>query len=261
MHQVDPSSTAAVHLLDDKGVLVRDTVAEHHGWKVGEVVPMTFARTGVRKLVIRGLFSTMAVRTDYVISLKNATANYAQPLILEVDVKLAPGVAVSTGEARVRQALADLPVANVMNRSQVLAAQQAQIEKLLAPVAALLGLAVLIGLLGIANALALSIHERTRELGLLRAVGMARSQLRTMIRCEAVIIAGVGSVLGLGLALGFGWAAVTAIRHLGVTELVLPVHQLAALVTAATAAGVAAAILPARRAAGLQPLDAVAHAH
>jgi putative ABC transport system permease protein len=259
MHQVDPASTAAVHLLDDKGVLVRDTVAEHHGWKVGDVVPMTFARTGVRKLPIRGLFSSMAVRTDYVISLKTAAANYAQPLILEVDVKLAPGVAPSAGQAGVRAALADLPVAKVMNRTEVLAAQQSQIEKLLAPVAALLGLAVLIGLLGIANALALSIHERTRELGLLRAVGMARSQLRTMIRCEAVIIAGLGSVLGLGLAVGFGWAAVTAIRHLGVTELVLPVGQLGLLVTAATAAGVLAAVLPARRAAGLQLLDAVAH--
>ena len=152
-------------------MLVRDTVAEHHGWKVGDVVPMTFARTGVRKLPIRGLFSTMAVRTDYVISLKTAAANYAQPLILEVDVRLAPGVAPSAGQAGVRAALADLPVAKVMNRTEVLAAQQSQIEKLLAPVAALLGLAVLIGLLGIANALALSIHERTRELGLLRAVG------------------------------------------------------------------------------------------
>lgn len=257
MHQVDATSSEAVRQLDDQGVLVRDTVAEHHGWKVGDMVPMTFARTGSRSVPIRALFSTPAVRTDYVVSLKSFGANYAQPLVLEVDIKLAPGIDQAAARAGVRRALADLPVARVMDRSQVLASQQAQVDKLLTPVAALLGLSVLIGLLGIANALALSIRERTRELGLLRAVGMARSQLRTMIRCEAVIIAGFGSLLGVGLAIGFGWAAVTAIRHLGVTELVFPIGQLGALVAAATAAGLLAAILPARRAAGLQVLDAV----
>ncbi|MDQ1366553.1 MAG: putative transport system permease protein [Acidimicrobiaceae bacterium] len=257
MHEVDAASTAAVRRLDDTGVLVRDTVAEHHGWRIGDLVPMTFARTGTRRLPIRGLFSTMAVRTDYVISLESFAANYAQPLTLVVDVKLAKGFTPGTAEANVRKVMSDLPVAKVMDRSQLLASQQAQIDKYLSPVAALLGLSVLIGLLGIANALALSIHERTRELGLLRAVGMARSQLRSMIRCEAVVIAAFGSLLGLGLAVGFGWACVTAVRDLGVTELVLPVGQLGILVGAATAAGLLAAIVPARRAANLQVLDAL----
>jgi putative ABC transport system permease protein len=257
MHQVDAASTDAVRRLDDKGVLVRDTVAEHHGWKIGDVVPMDFARTGTQRLPIRGIFSTTAVRTDYVISLKAFGANYAQPLFLEIDVKLAAGAAATTAQANVRRALADLPVVKVMDRSQVLTAQQDQVDRLLTPVAALLGLSVLIGLLGIANALALSVHERTREIGLLRAVGMARTQLRTMIRCEALIITGLGSMLGLGLAIGFGWASVTAIRGLGVTELVFPVGQLGGLVAAATAAGLFAAVVPARRAAGLKVLDAV----
>ena len=261
MHEVDTASMAAVRQLDDTGVLVRDTVAEHHRWKVGDLVPMTFARTGTHRLPIRGLFSTMAVRTDYVISLKAFAANYAQPLILAVDVKLAKGVTPSLAEANIRKAMSDLPIAKVMNRSQLLASQQAQIDKYLSPVAALLGLSVLIGLLGIANALALSIHERTRELGLLRAVGMARTQLRAMIRCEAVIIAGFGSLAGLGLALGFGWASVSAVHDLGVTELVVPVGQLALLVAAATAAGLLAAIVPARRAANLQVLDAIRDSH
>lgn len=259
MHEVDAASAAAVGRLDDTGVLVRDTVAEHHGWKVGDVVPMTFARTGTRGLAIQGIFSTTAVRADYVISLKAFAANYAQPLLLEMDVKLAGGISPATAQANVRRAMADLPVVKVMDRSQVLSSQQAQVDKLLTPLAAMLGLSVLIGLLGIANALALSINQRTSEIGLLRAVGMARSQLRTMIRCEAVIIAGIGSVLGLGLAVGLGWVLVGALRHLGLTTLTFPVGQLGILAAVATGAGVVAAILPARRAAGLAVLDAVHH--
>ncbi len=261
MHQIDPASTEAVQRLDGTGVLVRDTVAEHHGWTVGSVVPMTFALTGTRRLPIRGIFSTTAVRTDYVISLKAFQENYRQPLVLEVDVKLAPAAAAGRGQADVRTALADLPAFKVMNRGQVMAAQQSQVDGLLTPVAALLGLSVLIGVLGIANALALSFHERTREMGLLRAVGMARSQLRIMVRCEAVIVAGLGSLLGLAIGVGLGWASVTALRHLGVTQLVFPVGQLAGLAAVAIGAALVAAILPARRAANLQILRAVQHGH
>ena len=116
---------------------------------------------------------------------------------------------------------------------------------------------MLIGMLGIANTLSLSIHERTRELGLLRAVGMARAQLRSMIRCEAVIIAAMGSLLGLAISMGFGWASVAALRHLGVTKLVFPVGQLGLLVAAASGAGLLAAVVPARRANRIPVLDAV----
>jgi putative ABC transport system permease protein len=257
MHEVDAASGAAVAELDDKGVLVRDTVAEHHGWKVGDPVPMAFARTGTQKLKIKGLFSTTAVRTDYVISLTAFKANYAQQLDMEVDVKLAPGVSLETGRADVSRAIAAYPVAQVLDRSQVLAAQEKQVDRLLVPVTALLGLSVVIALLGIANTLGLSIAERTRELGLLRAIGMGRRQLRSMIRSEAVIIAALGALMGLGVALFFGWALVGAMRHLGVGTTVFPVGQLAGLVGAATLAGLLAGVVPARRACRLRVLDAV----
>jgi putative ABC transport system permease protein len=125
------------------------------------------------------------------------------------------------------------------------------------PVVGLLGLSVLIALVGIANTLALSVHERTREIGLLRSIGMARGQLRAMIRSEAIIIAGLGSLLGVAVAAILGWALVVAMRGLGLTVLVLPVRQLAIWVVAATAAGIVAAILPARRAASVPALEAV----
>ena len=153
--------------------------------------------------------------------------------------------------------MADYPVVKIMDHGEVLAAQGEQVDRLLVPVTALLALSVLIALLGIANTLALSIHERTREVGLLRALGMARRQLRSMIRSEAAIIAALGAALGIAVALFFGWALVASMRHLGVTELVFPAAQLAGLAVLATVAGMLAAVLPARKAASLAVLQAI----
>ena len=105
---------------------------------------------------------------------------------------------------------------------------------------------------------ATSIHERTRELGLLRAVGMTRQQLRATIRVEAIIIALFGTVLGLGLGIFFGWAIVRSLAEQGFSEFIIPVQPLAVVATIAALAGVCAAILPARRAARLNVLDAIA---
>lgn len=261
MHEVDTASEAAVRRLDDSGVLVRDTVAERYGWAVGDKVPMTFARSGTRQMRLQGVFSSTAVRTDFVITLGAYKANYAQIFALEVDVALAPGVAAAAGRAAIEEALVDYPVAKVMDHGEVLAAADEQVDRLLVPVTALLALSVLIALLGIANTLALSISERTREVGLLRALGMARTQLRSMIRSEAAIIAGLGGGLGVVVALFFGWALVAAMGSLGVTELVLPFVQLTGLAVLATVAGMLAAILPARKAASLEVLKAISREH
>jgi putative ABC transport system permease protein len=257
MHEVDAASDAAVRRLDDSGVLVRDTVAERYGWVAGDKVPMTFARTGTRQMRLQGVFSSTAVRTDFVITLGAYRANYAQQFSLEVDVVLAPGVSTVAGRAEIERALADYPVVKVMDHAEVLAAADDQVDRLLVPVTALLALSVLIALLGIANTVALSISERTRELGLLRALGMARTQLRSMIRSEAAIIACLGATLGVAVALFFGWALVASMGHLGVTELVFPFGQLTGLAALATGAGMLAAILPGRKAASLEVLKAI----
>jgi putative ABC transport system permease protein len=257
MHEVDDASAAAVRRLDDKGVLVRDTVAERYGWQVGDAVPMTFARTGTRPQRLAATYATTTVRSDYVVSLGAFEANYTQQLNMEIDVRLGAGIGVAAGRAAIRQALTEFPNLAVRDRSEVLAAQKGQVDRLLVPVVALLALSVIIALLGIANTLALSIHERLRELGMLRAIGMARSQLRSMIRSEALIVAGLGAVCGMVVAVVFGWVAVTSMHGLGVTRRVFPVTQLAGLAAMATLAGLAAAAAPARRAARLGVLDAV----
>jgi putative ABC transport system permease protein len=119
-------------------------------------------------------------------------------------------------------------------------------------------LSVLIALLGITNTLSLSIIERTREIGLLRAVGMSRKQVRRMIRWESVIISVFGAVLGIVLGIIFGWAVVRALSDQGLL-FVLPIGQLIGALFAAGVAGVVAAILPAWRASRLNVLEAIAY--
>jgi len=114
-----------------------------------------------------------------------------------------------------------------------------------------------IALVGIANTLALSVYERTRELGLLRAVGMARAQVRSMVIGEAVLIAVFGTLLGLAIGLGFGWLLVRALAGEGLGVLAIPVPTLVVVVVLAAIAGVAAALLPAVRAGRLDVLDAI----
>jgi putative ABC transport system permease protein len=120
-------------------------------------------------------------------------------------------------------------------------------------------LAIVIALLGIGNTLALSILERTRELGVMRAVGMTRHQLRSAIRWESVIIALQGTALGLVVGAFVGWALVEALAGEGLTVFTLPVASLAVIVVLAAVAGVLAAVLPARRAAHLNVLGALTH--
>jgi putative ABC transport system permease protein len=122
----------------------------------------------------------------------------------------------------------------------------------------LLGLAVLISLVNIANSMALSIHERTRELGLLRAVGMTRRQTRRSVRWEAVIIALLGSVLGIAIGVFFGWSISVTIRNEGFTAFALPVTPLVVIALIAVIGAVIAAVRPAGRAARLDVLRAIA---
>jgi len=122
----------------------------------------------------------------------------------------------------------------------------------------LLALSVVIAMLGIVNTLALSVVERTRELGLLRAVGLQRRQLRQMIYAESIIIAVYGALLGIAIGLAFGYALTLALRDQGVTEFAVPVLRLVIVLLVAAVGGILAAALPARRAARLNVLEAVA---
>src|SRR5690606_137757 len=129
---------------------------------------------------------------------------------------------------------------------------------LLIMVSVLLGLSIIIAMIGIANTLSLSIHERTRELGLLRAVGMGRRQLRGMVRWEAIMISVLGAVVGLVLGTSLGWVFVTAMEREGFDHFALPIAPLVVVLLVAALLGVLASTLPARRASRLPVLEAIA---
>ncbi len=159
--------------------------------------------------------------------------------------------------AEIDGVLADLPTVTAKDQGEFAAEQRAPIDQLLAIIYALLGLAVIIAVLGIINTLALSVIERTREVGLLRAVGMSRRQLRSMIRLESVAISVLGAVLGIGLGLIFGISLQRAISGQGISVLSVPGLQLVIFVLLAGVVGVLAAVWPARRAARMDVLRAI----
>ena len=202
-------------------------VAASRHLTIGSPVTVTFPTTGRKTYTVQVIYKVRELAGDYVLPLAAAQANFPQALDVDVFVKLAPGVSASAGRRAIEGVLASYPNATLMDEAQYKAQQAQQVNQLLNLVYGLLALAVIIALIGIANTLALSIYERTRELGLLRAVGTTRGQLRSIVRQESLVISLLGAIEGLVLGMLFGWAIVAAMHSQGITQLVFPVAQLA----------------------------------
>src|SRR3954468_16229095 len=246
------------HNLTDGGVLVYDKKAEAKGWKGGAPRPTDFARSGHANLRVQGFYDDKSfVNSDYVISL-GTHDRYVPDRLESTDmVVVDSGADVDAVQKRIDDVLAAHPDATVMNQKEFEGALGGFIDQLLSLVTVLLLLAVLIALLGIVNTLALSVFERTRELGLLRAVGMTRAQVRAMVRWESVVISVIGALIGAALGIGLGIALPRALADQGIEKIAVPGVQLALYVLAAAVAGVLAAIGPARRASKVDVLRAV----
>jgi putative ABC transport system permease protein len=245
--------------LSEDGVLVHADVAEKEKLEVGDVVPAVFGATGEREFRVDGVYDVRGfVGADYVISTEAHDRVDPQRLEGTTMVVVDDGESISAVHERIDEVLVDHPDATVMNQNEFEGALGGLINQLLTLVTALLLLAVVIALLGIVNTLALSVFERTRELGMLRAVGMTRGQVRAMVRWESVVISTIGAVLGALLGLGLGLALARALADDGIDQIAVPGVQLTLYVLAAAVAGVLAAIGPARRASRVDVLKAVA---
>jgi putative ABC transport system permease protein len=241
------------------GIAVSTQLASDKHLSLGSPVAVTYPTTGTKTYTVQAIYSQRAMTGgDYVLPLAAAEANFPQQLDATVYVKLAPGVTTAAARPALERVLAAYPNATLQDQAQYKAQQQQQVNGMLNLMYGLLALAVIIALIGIANTLALSVYERTRELGLLRAVGATRGQLRAMVRYEALVIALFGAVEGLVLGVVFGWAIVASMRSAGVTNLVFPVPQLLIVAVIAGLAGLLAAVAPSRRAARLDVLAAIA---
>jgi putative ABC transport system permease protein len=240
-------------------LVVLDDVAESHGWGIGDRIEVRFAQTGNREFTVGGLYEDPQVLGNYAMSFDAFEENFAQRLDTYVLVKLAEGVSPEEGRRVLEAATEPFPNVQVQDQAGFKEQQEQLIDQLLAMVQVLLLLAIVIALFGIVNTLGLSIYERVRELGLLRAVGMSRGQVRRMIRSEAVIIAVLGGLLGAAIGVLFGWAMQGALAPLGIDRLRVPFASIALYLVAAGLAGVVAAIWPARRAARLNVLEAISY--
>lgn len=224
----------------------------------GSTLTMEFARTGNKQFTVVGTFTERRLLgTDYLIAVDAYEANFTEQRDLIVLAKVADGVSPADSRDVINAAIKDFASVEVRDQTEFKAQQESQIDRLLGLVSVLLLLSIIIALVGITNTLALSVLERIRELGLLRAIGMSRRQVRSMIRWESVVIAVLGAVLGLPVGIGFAWAMVKALADQGLGTLTIPFGQLFVYVIAAGFAGVLAAVLPARRAARLNVLDAI----
>ena len=237
------------------------SVAEDRGWRRGDLVPFYFARTGVQELRLEVIAERDVGQGSYFLPLATFDPN-VQPMF-DLDILVYVQATEDADLVALREQLdsivADLPKVEVQDLAQYAEAQTGPIDSFLTVIYALLGLAVIIALIGIANTLSLSILERTRELGLLRAVGMSRRQLRNSVLIESSIIAVLGTLLGLVLGIGFAFAL--SIRLAGdnpeLFRFHLPLFHLAVIVLVAALAGVVAAVLPAWRASRLDVLRAI----
>ncbi len=265
---VDPEKAASILTLEPTAgaleslaantLIVTNKLLKGRGWSVGETVTITTPLYKDVPFTISGTYER-AELGDYLMSREAFAEQYEPVGDGVVMVKLAPGVSNDDGRTAIETVTGNYPTTEVQNKSDLIADAETQIDTALALFQALLGLAIIIAVLGITNTLALSIIERTREIGLIRAVGMGRRNVRRMIRWEAVIISLFGATLGIGMGVFFGWAVARALEDEGLGKFTLPIGQLLSYVVIAGIAGIIAAAWPARKAAKLNILEAIAY--
>ena len=218
---------------------------------------MVFEKTGAQAVTVQGIFDeNRTAGVNYFLSLADYEQNYTDQVDDLVAVKVGQGETTEEARRSINGVLKQFPNLKVEDQAEFKSSRLSQFDAILNLLYVMLLLAVIIALIGIVNTLALSIYERTREIGLLRAVGMTRKQVKRMVRDEAVIISIFGSFLGLAIGLLFGAALVSAIGSDGV-QFTIPFRQLVIFVILAGLAGLLAGMWPARRAAHHDVLDAI----
>jgi putative ABC transport system permease protein len=237
--------------------------AEDLGLSVGDTLTVTYLDGASEDLTVQAIYEENDLTGPAVITPETWDPHAAQRANYLVMISAADGASVDEVRELVAPLVDQYAAPDPLDRDEYLDLVAGQIQQALTIVYALLVLAIIIALMGIANTLSLSVHERTRELGLLRAVGQTRRQLRSMVRWESVIIALFGTLGGLGLGTLLGWSLYRTLAEAeqggngAPTPFVLPVGQLLVIVALGALVGVLAAARPARRAARMDVLDAV----
>jgi len=249
-------SAGAITEVGDGTIAVSSGLASERGVGIGDTVTVRFAGDEVA-LRVAAVYDARFPEGGYLVDNSTLEAHVTDQYDKKVFVSLDGSVGADQARAALDEIVAGYPNAELLDQGGFVGDITAGIDAILNLVYGLLALAVVIALIGIANTLALSVHERRREIGLLRAVGMTRGQVRSTVRRESILISLLGTGLGTGLAVASAWGIVKALGE-DVTTFVVPPAQLAVIAGLAAAAGVLAAFGPAHRAANLDVLDALA---
>lgn len=240
-------------------VAVSEKYAAAHSLTVGGTIDAQFSDGGTTRFTVAALFANTINVDDMVVTPADWAPHATQRGDVVVLIDLTDGVSPTQGANAVTAVTDRFGAPHPLTRSEYVDSIGSEVDQMLMFVYAMLALAIVIALMGIANTLSLSIHERTRELGLLRAVGQTRREVRSTIRWESMIVAIFGTIGGIGLGTFLGWGLMRALAaQEGFGVVALPVGSLSVILVLAALAGVGAAWRPARRAARLDILDAIA---
>ncbi|MER8161416.1 FtsX-like permease family protein [Streptomyces sp. NPDC094472] len=238
-------------------VLIDDKIADKHHWKVGSTIPVTYEDGSSGRLTVGGVYEGNQMIRGVMLDNATVTPHMTTVADFQVMLKTKSGATQDTKDL-LKKTLGDNPAIKIQNKQDTSDEIASAFTLMLNMLYGLLGMAVIVAVLGVINTLAMSVFERSKEIGMLRAIGLDRAGIKRMVRLESLVISLFGGVLGLGLGVFFGWAAGELIAtELPSYELVLPWARMGLFVVMSAFVGVIAALWPARRASKLNMLAAI----
>ncbi|MEU9306644.1 ABC transporter permease [Streptomyces sp. NPDC048256] len=238
-------------------VVVDDSTAESHGWKAGSSFTVNYEDGKKQQLTVSGVYEGNELIEGILLDNAALTPHLAEPADMRVMVKTTGGTSDATKD-RLEKALGANPAIKVQSKQDLSDEVAKMFTLMLNMLYGLLAMAVIVAVLGVINTLAMSVFERSQEIGMLRAIGLDRRSVKRMVRLESLVISLFGGVLGIGLGVFFGWAAGELLgTRMPTYELVLPWARMAVFLLLAAGVGILAALWPARRASRLNMLAAI----
>jgi putative ABC transport system permease protein len=253
---LEGGSDALLGRLGKSEAIVEEQTASSLGVRVGDTVTVETQDGKKAKLKVIGLYRDPMMLNGIIVGTSGYQALFPSGQQYMVFVKAAPGSDLEQEQQALQTALASVPTAKVETAQEYKDSLIGQVNQLLNLVYGLLAMSVIISLFGIVNTLVLAVYERTREIGLLRAIGSSRGQIRATVRYESVITSVIGAIMGIVVGVLFAWVITTRFAGQGIT-FSLPGGQLVVFLVVGVVVGVIAAILPARRAARIDILEAI----
>jgi len=250
-------TSGALAAMTPASLAVSADAAKSNHWHVGSTAPIIYPDGAHGTVTVAAIYSHPDITGDYLLTAAGWARHTDQAVVSKILVKLRPGTDVAAAKDAITAATSSYGAPRVQDRAEYRSSATSSVNTFLGLIYVMLALAIVIALMGISNTLSLSIHERTRELGLLRAVGQTRAQARAMVRWESVLVAVFGTVGGVGLGALLGWSFVKAAGSTTLSVFSAPPAQLAAFVVVGAVAGTLAGVRPARRAARLSVLRAI----